>query len=660
MYFNSMNSDLSSSVLHRFSNFELSQSEPLSAFQRQVDSAVSSFTEEAGNFRTLAAMATGSLFYRFGRLGVLALASRAQQAAPLLQVASYGIGLASEVTAFQGVNDLLSPEQSRAGRSYWERWRTSFVQFGLLKMGGAFAAGQNVLVRHAFQDAAMVAGHQATGQLGWTPAPEGSLAEQLLHAEVTNLQLAAGMGLVGTAAPTMELLERNLDLSLQTHGRQPFGVPPHSFALSEFTGPERAFAGASSRPDTEAIPFLPHDTLEPQKPFIVAMSSENPAGGGSRYYQDIFRNAEILTLEEDSQEAIQSLHARVEQGLKSRSQRPMLIHFKMENCNAAERQSLTDGIRRMLAEQQKSGRLPEGTVIGLAFRARKTAYALSPRRSEIGMTIIPFESTGLDADTSAAWLAKTRQSLSTIQGPSQPGTPVFSVELKDGTTAQIEGVPPHTQLKAVISTSSTATQVILRAFEEHLRENPGSPVVVAHASSGSNLENQQIVQIRIDVTRFLQNNSIPANVVLCVALIGPNTAFLFERTQADRSTIQVNRAKIEIRTPAPDAGPGARPPVPPPSPAQEEVAPASTVIQVFEHMQKRLENNQWNPVIYTGSHLHPENYAKWLQSSRHPLPQGKNIIIEMPNATDPQTRRRGQRLVFFWQGNKINWRTEAL
>ncbi|MFO1520228.1 MAG: hypothetical protein U1F57_11310 [bacterium] len=42
----------------------------------------------------------------------------------------------------------------------------------------------------------MVAGHQLTARLGWTSAPEGSLAEQFLHAEATNLQLGAGMSLL--------------------------------------------------------------------------------------------------------------------------------------------------------------------------------------------------------------------------------------------------------------------------------------------------------------------------------------------------------------------------------------------------------------------------------------------------------------------------------
>ncbi|MFO1518331.1 MAG: hypothetical protein U1F57_01490 [bacterium] len=213
-------------VLSRFSQTSLSSasSEP-TTFQRSIDGMISAFVEQTGDWRTFTAMAAGSLFYRFGRLGTLVLASRAQQAAPLLRVASYGIGLASEVTAFQGTSDILSsletgfPHPGAATAplhaSYWDRWRTSFVQFGLLKIGGAATQGQNALFQHLLQDTAMVAGHQATARLGWTSAPDGNLAEQFLHAEVTNLQMGLGMGLLHRAAPGLSILERSLDFSIR-------------------------------------------------------------------------------------------------------------------------------------------------------------------------------------------------------------------------------------------------------------------------------------------------------------------------------------------------------------------------------------------------------------------------------------------------------------
>lgn len=148
------------------------------------------------------------------------LFSGAQQAAPLLGLASRAVGLAAEVTTFEGMNGLLSPSpQAGEGRGegrFWNRWRTSFVQFGLLKMGGAAAMGRNVFVQHLFQDVSMVAGHQLTARLGFTPAPEGTLVQQFLHAEATNLQLGAGMALAHRLMPGVHALESSLELSLQS------------------------------------------------------------------------------------------------------------------------------------------------------------------------------------------------------------------------------------------------------------------------------------------------------------------------------------------------------------------------------------------------------------------------------------------------------------
>src|SRR5262249_9015395 len=50
---------------------------------------------------------------------------------------------------------------------------------------------------------------------GITDRPQGTLEEQFLHAEATNLQLGAGMALAHSFAPGIQGLERGLDLSLR-------------------------------------------------------------------------------------------------------------------------------------------------------------------------------------------------------------------------------------------------------------------------------------------------------------------------------------------------------------------------------------------------------------------------------------------------------------
>ncbi|MFO1520200.1 MAG: hypothetical protein U1F57_11170 [bacterium] len=204
-------------VLNRFSRTSLAESASWTPFQAQVDGCVSAFAEGVSDWKNLSAMTAGSLFYRLGRVGTLALASRAGSAASLFRAVSYGIGLGAEVTVYQGVSEVLNSSRSKEEQGTWgSRWCTSFVQFGLLKLGGAVAIGQNPLFQHALQDAAMVAGHHLTSRFGLTPAPEGNLAEQFLHAEITNLQMGAGVRLLHQVFPALHGFEQSLDFSLRS------------------------------------------------------------------------------------------------------------------------------------------------------------------------------------------------------------------------------------------------------------------------------------------------------------------------------------------------------------------------------------------------------------------------------------------------------------
>src|SRR5215471_4325947 len=90
----------------------------------------------------------------------------------------------------------------------------------MLKGAGFAARGQNIFLEHSLQSAAMVAGHNTAGILGISERPEGSLAEQLLHAEATNLQMGAGMGLAYHLMPGVHALERGLDLSLSSRSAE--------------------------------------------------------------------------------------------------------------------------------------------------------------------------------------------------------------------------------------------------------------------------------------------------------------------------------------------------------------------------------------------------------------------------------------------------------
>lgn len=148
-------------------------------------------------------MMAGGLAYRLGKMAGLQLSSSVfssyfsrmmpQALAPL-------IGLAAEVTAFQGSDRFLrSLQQGNESlfhesieNGFAETWRNSFVDFGIMKGVGHLLQSSNIILQHLSQDLSMVAGHQATAMLGFTSHPEGNFLDQMLHAEITNLQLGVG------------------------------------------------------------------------------------------------------------------------------------------------------------------------------------------------------------------------------------------------------------------------------------------------------------------------------------------------------------------------------------------------------------------------------------------------------------------------------------
>ncbi|MBL7686096.1 MAG: hypothetical protein JNK65_08710, partial [Deltaproteobacteria bacterium] len=177
----------------------------------------------------LFAMSSASIAYRFGRIATLAMAPSTGSIAAFARGSSYLICLASEVTAFEGVQGLMNQTPTITQN----RWIDSFINFGVLKGFGRLAAEQNWLIRNLSSDLGMVAGHEIAYQSGFGSAPEGSFIERMAHAQVVNLQLAAGSSLVHRALPRIQQLERSLDLLLNTshHSIEPpsqtnlFGQP---------------------------------------------------------------------------------------------------------------------------------------------------------------------------------------------------------------------------------------------------------------------------------------------------------------------------------------------------------------------------------------------------------------------------------------------------
>src|SRR5262245_2237660 len=146
--------------------------ENLSPLQAQVDAAVGGFVHQATDWRSLAAMTAGGLAYRAGRIGAMGFGS-----GHLVRMSSAVLGLTAEVLAFELTHrGLSSPRPENPNLWRWsgpgglaQGFSQSFITFGALKGAGHLSRGQSLVVRHGLQDAAMVAGHRAAGDLGIAP-----------------------------------------------------------------------------------------------------------------------------------------------------------------------------------------------------------------------------------------------------------------------------------------------------------------------------------------------------------------------------------------------------------------------------------------------------------------------------------------------------------
>jgi hypothetical protein len=222
----------------------------LSPLQSQVDGLVGGFVHQATDWHSLAAMTAGGAAYRLGRIGMMSTGLRGGK------VLSIAAGFGAEITTYEMTNRALQMIETN-GRSslnpnLW-RWDgqggirqgllNSLITFGTLKGAGRMASGENVLVQHLLQDTAMVLGHQVSAVFNITSRPTGTLAEQFLHAEATNLQLSAGMAFAHAVAPGVQGLERGLDLFLRLadvlsgQAHLPIGPQPALAVASSSGGP---------------------------------------------------------------------------------------------------------------------------------------------------------------------------------------------------------------------------------------------------------------------------------------------------------------------------------------------------------------------------------------------------------------------------------------
>lgn len=188
----------------------------LSSTQIQLDVLAANFATQATDSKSLTAMTCGGFAYRLGKW--LALSRGMRAIAPL-------VGLAAEVSTFRRIHNLFVPKHSSS-------WLGDYISFGALRAFGRAAQNTNPFLSHAIQDLGMVAAHHFTYALHLTPAPQGSLVEQVLYAEVINLQMIGGMTLVHQLSQGKILAqEKGIELFTQTQ-RMPLQEQTNRFFKS--------------------------------------------------------------------------------------------------------------------------------------------------------------------------------------------------------------------------------------------------------------------------------------------------------------------------------------------------------------------------------------------------------------------------------------------
>ncbi len=226
------------------------QAQTLTLNQLSADSLVESFSRQVFQPVSLASMVLGGFAFHSTRLLCLQ-ATQNFLRAPVLRLASRAFSsvfaLSAEVTTFECSQRSLS---SRDGAhfsfieksNFAESWRSNFLNFGILKSFGFLFHSQNILLRHLSADFGMIAGHYASGLLSWTPLPQESFLQQLVHAEAMNSSLAMGMLLCHSLlGGRLSKLENSLHIESQTKIRlaEISRLPVMSSVLSIRELPER-------------------------------------------------------------------------------------------------------------------------------------------------------------------------------------------------------------------------------------------------------------------------------------------------------------------------------------------------------------------------------------------------------------------------------------
>jgi len=219
----------------------------LSANQQKIDQIDQALPERISDVPSFAAVLSGGLAYRYGKLALLGNPIAAKAPALFRSLAPAG-GLAAEVSVYRGVHHGLKPELPS------NTWLADFFNFGALKIFGKAAEGQNPLFANFLQDSAMLAGQDITALLGLSTAPQGNFLDRFIEAQAFNVQMKLGLSWMHQASGGRILAhEKSLDLFLDS-SQNP------AFASSSFHFPEESISRmAGVKLDDLGFPILTSD-----------------------------------------------------------------------------------------------------------------------------------------------------------------------------------------------------------------------------------------------------------------------------------------------------------------------------------------------------------------------------------------------------------------
>lgn len=213
---------MSSSILARRFSINAEKHAQLTQSQLDLDAVLNNFSCEAADSTSLAAMTLGSFAFRFARLSFLqgAAFSNLSRVLPKFFVNGSAtiFGLGVEVSGFRAVHNTFASFEGHApeqGVFDGKGWMGSFVDFATLKTIGYLGGGRNFFITHFSQANAMVIGHEFSADFGLNQHEQGSYVERLAHAEMTNIAMGAGMGLMRRVFPFLAIRERSLSAYLQ-------------------------------------------------------------------------------------------------------------------------------------------------------------------------------------------------------------------------------------------------------------------------------------------------------------------------------------------------------------------------------------------------------------------------------------------------------------